>query len=347
MNTKKATISDVAKLAGVSKMTVSRFLNGTGTVAAETKVNIQDAIQQLDFHPSSVARRMNGKANRAIAVIASKEAITDAEVSITYFSEMMRMLISLGQKKDFAIVVTASDQGISGKPDYIKLIEERSVCALVMLDLVENDPRLAEIEKRNIPMVVLGEPLRQRKNLYCVTNDDKEGGLIATEHLIKQGFHRIAYLGAPHSLRSSALRLEGFRLALARHQMEEKSEWIMLNEPFGTESIESGYEGMKDLLAMDKRPDAVFCSSDLRALGAMRAIQEAGLRIPEDMGLVGYDDLFLAEFAPIPLTTISQPLLTMARRSIDILDQVVDGHVIKQPNNRYNPLLVPRKSSRS
>lgn len=345
MTPKKSTITDVAKLAGVSKMTVSRFINGSGKVAAETKINIEAAIKKLDFHPSSVARRLNGLANRSIAVIASRGAILDSEKSITYFSEMIRMLISLGQQQRFAIIVTASDLIINNKPDYIKMIEEKSVCGVVMLDLVENDPRLAEIEKRGVPTVVLGAPLHQRKNVYCVSNTDKEGGFMATEHLIECGAQKIAFLGAPHALRSSALRLEGFRLALAKHQLKPYESLILLNERFGKESTESGYKGMKELLRKKVRPDAVFCTSDLRAIGAMRAIQEAKLRIPHDIRLMGYDNLFISEFAPIPLTTMAQPMHSMAKQAIEILENCVENHEIAQKSVFLKPTLIQRQTT--
>lgn len=320
---KKITIKEIADLAGVSTMTVSRVVNGYKGIKPETRLSVQKVIDAHNYHPSSVAQRMSGKVGNSLCFVAEAETLKKSRYTVTYDSEMWRLLIAEGCLHDYRIIVTSSNPTPNKKPEYIKMAEERSIIGLVVLDLFEADPRIPHFQSMNIPTILVGRTVCPPGNFYAVSTDDFQGGYTATEYLIKQGKERIAFLSFPGQTGPGAERLRGFRQAHADYNRDVDEALICFNQRLNEDV--SGYDGMKQILATDN-PDAVFCTSDLRALGAIRAIQESGLKVKEDVSVVGYDDIFYAKGKDFPLTTIRQPFDKMTLQIIQIFNELREKH---------------------
>ncbi len=339
---KRFTITDIAREAGVSSMTVSRVINKSKNVSEKTRTRVERIIEKFDFQPSSIARRMTGKVNKALCILAEQEGLRKSIHSITFDSEMLRLLIVEGSSYGYRIVVSATDYMSGRKQDFENLAEEGSVFGFILLDLVDHDPRLKSLKELGVPVVLLGRTFVPHKNFYAAGTNDVLGGYQATEYLIQQGKKKIAFLCFQTFSSPAIDRLKGYRSALIHHGLEVNDSLICFNFRM-TEEI-SGYEGMKQILSYDM-PDAVFCTSDLRAIGAIKAIQEAGLRIPEDIAVVGFDGLPLAELCNIPITTVQQPFLQIAENTIDIFNKLEQGQESIESIRSLNGTLIKRDSA--
>lgn len=316
---KRITIADIAREAGVSAMTVSRVINNSKDVSEKTRLKIERIIEKFDFHPSSIARRMTGKVNKALCILSERDGLKKSIHSITFDSEMLRLLVVEGSTYGYRIVVSATDYASGKKQDFVKLATEGSVFGFILLDLFDHDPRLQTLRELNVPVVLLGRTFVPDDNFFAVGTNDEKGGFQATEYLVNQGKKKIAFLCFQTFSKPAIDRLNGYKSALHRHNMEIDDSMICFYFRM-TEEI-SGYEGMKQILNSGV-PDAVFCTSDLRAIGAIKAIQEEGYRVPEDIAVVGFDGLPLAELTNVPITTIQQPFLQMAEHTVDIFNRL-------------------------
>lgn len=339
---KKITIKEIASLAGVSTMTVSRVVNGFKGINPETRSRVQEVIDANNYHPSSVAQRMSGKISRSLCFVAEQDTLKKSRHTVTFDSEMWRLLIAEGCLHNYRIIVTASTPEYNRKPEYIKMAEERSIFGLVVLDLFENDPRIRKFQELNIPTILLGRTTCPSGNFYAVSTDDCEGGFRATEYLIKQGRKRIAFLSFPGQFGPAAERLQGFRKAHEHYDQDVDEALVCINQRLNEEV--SGYDGMKQLLSSDS-PDAVFCTSDLRAFGAIRAIQEAGLTVNDDIAVMGYDDMVYAKGGNFPLTTIRQPFESMIMRTIELFNLLEENKTPEKKVHLFDGELVIRKSA--
>ncbi len=316
---RRKTMADIACEAGVSAMTVSRVINKSKAVSDKTRKKVEKIIEQFDFHPSSIARRMTGKVNKALCILSERDALKKSIHSITFDSEMLRLLIVEGSNHGYRIVISTTDYANGRKQDFQNLAEEGSVFGFILMDLFDHDPRLNILKELEVPVVLLGRTFSPYPNFYAVGTDDESGGYQATEYLIKQGKKKIAYLCFQTFSTPAIDRLNGYKKALMDHQLPIDDSLICFY--FRMAEEQSGYEGMKQILSTDV-PEAVFCSSDLRAIGAIRAIQEAGFRVPEDIAVVGFDGLSVADLCQVPITTIQQPFLQMAQNTVDIFNQL-------------------------
>lgn len=316
---KRITIADIAREAGVSAMTVSRVINHSRDVSDKTRQKVEGIIEQFDFHPSSIARRMTGKVNKALCILSEKDGLKKSIHSITFDSEMLRLLVVEGSRHGYRIVVSATEYANGKKQDFEKLASEGSVFGFILLDLIDHDPRLDILKELGVPVVLLGRTFSPFDNFYAVGTNDELGGFSATEYLIKQGRKKIAFLCFQTFSKPAIDRLNGYKSALGRHHLPVDDSLICFYFRM-TEEI-SGYEGMKQILNTNV-PDAVFCTSDLRAIGAIRAIQEAGYRVPGDIAVIGFDGHPMAELYNIPITTIQQPFLQMAEHTVNIFNRL-------------------------
>ncbi len=339
---KRITIADIAREAGVSAMTVSRVINHSRDVSEKTRQKIDKIIEQYDFHPSSIARRMTGKVNKALCILSEKDGLRKSIHSITFDSEMLRLLVVEGSRHGYRIVISSTEYANGKKQDFEKLASEGSVFGFILLDLIDHDPRLDILKKLGVPVVLLGRTFSPHDNFYAVGTNDEQGGYIATEYLIKQGKKKIAFLCFQTFSKPAIDRLNGYKSALSKYNLPIDDSQIYFYFRM-TEEI-SGYEGMKQILNTSV-PDAVFCTSDLRAIGAIRAIQEAGFKIPGDIAVVGFDGLPMAELYHIPITTIQQPFLQMAEHTVDIFNRIERQESSIEKIHSLNGELIQRSSA--
>ncbi len=308
---KRPTIRDVAARAGVSHQTVSRVINGNGNVAAGTRKRVLEAIQELEYVPSALARGLSSDRTHTLGMVT-------ADVSDYFFAQAVAGAEAEARRHGLFLVVGSVETAADGdERDYLRLMLERRVDGLVVAQPVlgpGTGSLLASLAER-LPLVVMVARLHL-PGVDVVDVDNRQGGLDATSFLIEQGHRAIATITGPLDWPSARDRLASYRVALRRAGLEQDPALVVRCRDWG---LESGREAATRLLAAGSPFTAIFAQSDLLALGAITELRAQGLRVPEDVSVVGYDDIPVASFVDPPLTTIRQPTRQVGAKAVDIL----------------------------
>lgn len=332
-----ATIKDVAKLAGVSSTTVSHVINKTRFVAEDTSKAVWDAIQQLNYSPSAVARSLKVNTTKSIGMI-----ITTSEAP--YFAEIVLAVEEHCYQQGYSLFLCNTQN----EPEKIQnhldmLIKKRVDGVLVMCSEYTRDS-LELFNGTNIPMVVMDWG-KADDHSDRILDNSFEGGYLATQHLIENGHKDIGVIAGHLSKTLSKERYEGFLKAMHKANLPVRQEWIYE----GDFEPESGFEQMNNLLRLEKLPTAIFCFSDTIALGAISALSEKGLSVPSDMSIIGYDNIHSSRFYSPPLTTIYQSKSRLGVKALNILlERIKIDKTQYQPQTiEFHPELVLRRSVRN
>ena len=294
----RATIRDVAKRAKVSHQTVSRVINGHDSVTPETRQRVAHAIRELAYVPSQVARSLSSNRTHTLGMVTT-------DVSDHFFAEAVAGADVEARKHGFFLIIGSIEPGAEDdERTYLRLLLERQVEGLIIavprLRLADDD-LLAGAATR-LPIVVVASDI-ELPGADHVDIDNRRGGLEATSYLLAQGHRRIATITGPLDWPSARARLDGYRDALRggvaeAHMVEPSLDW----------GLDSGRRAAERLLSATPRPTAIFAQSDLLALGAISALRVHGLRVPDDVSIVGFDDIPVAQVFEPPLTTLRQPM---------------------------------------
>ena len=290
----KITIAEIAKLAGVSKTTVSRVLNNKPDVLVDTREKIMELISLYDFQPNAFAKAISHQRSNTIGLVIPYDA--NYIFSNPYYSEIIRGVSLEAKNNGYHLMLTYSEGD-----DYISVVKQKRVDGLIIIS-PGSDHRIViqQLKKLKIPFVATSRmPKVMDINHVCI--DDFNGACLATEHLISLGHRRIGFINGPSILASSEDRLAGYKNTLEKYNIPYDGN-IVGN---GDTSIESGHRVMQRFLKNEVLT-AVFAASDLMALGAISAITESNRSVPEDISIVGFDDIPLSGFLSPPLTTIRQ-----------------------------------------
>ena len=292
------TIADIARLAGVSKSTVSRALNDSPLIGEETKVKIRALARQHNFQINAPARRLSMKKSRTIAFV-THAYHKDFSVADLFGLEIMGGISSGLARREYDLLVIHVDP--SDTKWAHQYYDTGRVDGFILMTSTRKPTHVKALLEIGAPFIIWGVPPPKQK--YCsVTGDNLTGGRLATEHLIGLGRENIGFIGGPLDELEVQHRLTGYKDALQEAGRVIEQSLI----EYGDFSNTSGAEAMKRLLKKAPKIDAVFVNSDLMAIAAMDAIREAGHHVPEDIAVVGYDDLSIAEHSNPPLTTIRQ-----------------------------------------
>jgi LacI family transcriptional regulator, repressor for deo operon, udp, cdd, tsx, nupC, and nupG len=311
---------DVAKHAHVSTATVSRVLRNPSTVKEETRLKVLKVIEELNYQPNILARQLRtNKTNTILIVIPT--------ITNTVFAEMLGGIESVATQNDYRVLLGNSNHQTERNIGYLDYLKQKQVDGVIFLTSELGENILNEIASEH-PMVLASEYI-QGARFPMVSIDNVLCGQKATEHLIELGHSRIAHLSGPFESLLSLDRLNGYKEALSAHHI--KFDETLVQE--GQFSFESGNRIMKEWLSRPHPPTAVFAANDEMAIGAMKAALELGKRIPEDLAMVGFDNIrFSSVFEP-SLTTIAQPFFEMGAESMNLLIQQINQEPI--PNNHF------------
>jgi len=304
------TLEDIAKQVGVSRSTVSRVVNESPSVSDKVRKKVLDAIQRTGYHPNAAARSLASQRTRMIGLVIPRSV--SSFFNDPFFPQLVQGIAFGCNDLEFALSLFL----VGNKKDEEKLLPR--VLQSGMLDgvLIQSglpgDQFVERLISSRLPSVMLGRPLVQGDINY-VDVDNVEGGLKATRYLISLGYKRVATITGKEGNAVTKDRLAGYQKAIAESGLV--LEESLIEEGDFTES--GGYQAMKELLKSS--PDAVFAASDLMAAGAIRAVQEADLRVPQDVAVVGFDDVPLDSILKIPLTTIRQPILKFGMTAVELL----------------------------
>ena len=310
-------MADIARLAGVAVSTVSRALAGSTLVNEKTRARVAELAGSLNYSVNVGAQNLRLKQSNTIAVIVPFDASTGQSLSDPFFLSLIGSLADACTRRGYDMLLSRIDAehlDRAGQP----YLTGRAM-GIVLIGQWHHHDQLNELAARRVPLVVWGAHLPQQ--LYCtVGSDNAEGGRLATEHLFAQGARQIAFLGDP-SLPEIAQRYEGYLLAHQNHGIEPAAA-LCRPVPFIRSAVEAD---MDELLASGLALDGIFASSDLVAMTAIAALNRHGRRVPDDVAVVGYDDIALAVHYQPPLTTVRQPIDVAGQALIDALLAQIDG----------------------
>ena len=326
-----ATIKDVAKAAGVSISTVSHVLNGTRFVRPDTTEKVMSAVAGLHYAPSAVARSLKQSRTRTLGMLVTRSANP-------FFAEVVQGVEDACYRQGYQLLLSNTANDEQRQLACLQSLVERRVDGLILLSIADTPLLRQQLATLNeMPLLLLDTDIAGIKALR-VKGDSIKGGYQAARCLLAQGRREIGFIGHTSRHPVTEERLQGVRHAASEQGVGIPDSWII----DGNLDCESGYSAMCRLLHLPERPDAVIAANDLMAMGAMRAIQEQGLRIPEDIALIGYDDIALTAYTSPPLTTIRQSGDKMGQMAAETLIAAIAGNGECEHSVVIEPELVQR-----
>ena len=329
----RVTIRDVAQLADVSPATVSKVMNSAPHVSRSAQARVLAAISKLNYRPNSVARSLKLKSTATIGLV------TD-DLEGVFTMSMMRGLEEAASAEGFSVFLCNSYGEPARERQHLEVLVNKQVDGVILMSGYKVRSRAAPALPLTVPVVYLYQYTREL-SVPCVLPDDCGGAALGTQHLISTGRRRIALLNGPYRYEATLSRLAGYREALEAAGLPFDPALVRVAE--WNES--SGYELTRELLALSEPPDALLCSSDHLAVGALGAIKEAGLSVPGDVALVGFDNRYFAAHQRPPLTTVALPLREMGKLAGDLLIEGIRRQASEPTLYKVPCFLVQRESS--
>lgn len=322
---KQITIYDIAQEANVSVATVSRVINNTAPVRQSTRTKIMDLIRKYQFQPNALARSLTKKETGTIGIIVPN-------ITNPFFPEVFAGIELEARDKGYTFLLCDSLGNYERESQYMNILREKQVDGIIFLggriNLVECNPVLIEevVDTANrVPLVLVNGNLTG-SHLHRVITDEVMGAEMATQHLIDLGHKDIAFIGGNDSMSTTAQKVRAFRKVMRANGYEVRKEWV-LHADF---TIEAGKLLMNQILELPNRPTAVFCVNDFTAVGAVKSATKAGVRIPQDMSIMGFDDIPLATAINPELSTIMQKTELLGRTSVQILHKLITKQKVKK-----------------
>ncbi|MFV0291496.1 MAG: LacI family DNA-binding transcriptional regulator [Mangrovibacterium sp.] len=306
-----ASMNEVAKRAGVSIATVSRVLNNSESVNEETREKILAAIRELKYSPSRVAKRLRSKSGGGNLL-----GIMIPDVSNPFYVEVLKGIESIAFENGYITIFCDFGQSEEKEAAYLRILESEAIDGLVAASMNDVNPILERMMAAGLPVVCVDRDLKG-VDVDLVQVDNEFGTYNAVSYLIKSGYRRIGYVGGLSMISTSRAREAGYCRALIEHGLEV-DETLVLD---GDSDLESGESMAEQLLSMKEPPDALFCGNNLLTLGALKVINRRGLRVPDDVAIIGFDDMLWASSLNPPLTSVHQPAREIGRRAGDLLIQ--------------------------
>jgi LacI family transcriptional regulator, galactose operon repressor len=334
---RRVTIRDVANLAQVSLGTVSNVLNKPAAVATPTRNRVLEAINSTGFVRSTAAHQLRVGKSRTIGVVL-------LDIGNPFFAEMVRGAEHVLRERDYVLILCSSDESAEREQRYFRVLEEHRVDGLLISPVERDLEGTAELVAHGIPTVLLDRDGSSR-GLCSATVDDVRGAELAADHLFELGHRIIAFVNGPPTIRQCIDRKEGARRSArrARHRGGARLSEVAV----GALTIEQGEAAVAPLMALEPRPTAVMCANDLLALGVLRGLAAKGISVPDEMAVVGYDDVAFASMLSPALTSVRQPKYELGVVAAELLLEEVAGLPHEHRAIRFEPELVVRASSAS
>jgi LacI family transcriptional regulator len=330
-------IREVAAHAGVSVATVSNVLNRPDIVAKPTRERVQASISELGFVRNESARQLRAGRSRTIGLVV-------LDVANPFFTDLARGVEDEANKAGLAVILCNSDDQERKEKRYLDVLEEHRVHGVLITPVVGASTRLASLQRRGTP-VVLVDSRSPSRGQCSVAVDDVMGGDLAMSHLLEVGRERIAYIAGPTSIRQVADRYEGALRAFRRAGLASEALTVI---QAGALNVSAGQRAGAEIAALpaSSRPTGVFCANDLIALGVLQEMTRNHIRVPEDISIIGYDDIDFAAAAAVPLTSVRQPRQELGHTAARLLlDEAAGDETHQHRQVIFEPELVIRQST--
>jgi LacI family transcriptional regulator len=308
-------LEDIAKIAGVSKSTVSRVINNQPNVSVRTRQKVLEVIRASDYHPNTAARALVTRHTGILSIVIP--AALSATFSDPYFPALVQSISVAANENNYATMLWVGNNAEEEDRYCDRILSNGLFDGIIVASAVDDDPLLRRLAVGRLPHVLIGPPQQGVQNYVDV--DNRAAACEAVTHLVKLGCKRIGTVAGPLHTGAARMRLAGYRDALEQGGLSSDENLIVS----GNFEEPSGYNATK--LLIERGVDAVFCASDMMALGALRALLDAGLHVPDDVALVGFDDMPFAATTHPPLTTVHQPIADLGRRAVQLLLSLIEG----------------------
>jgi DNA-binding LacI/PurR family transcriptional regulator len=327
-------IKDIAKAAGVSHSTVSRALADSPLVAEETKRRVRRLAKEMGYSPSAIARGLVTKRTYTVGLVVTT-------IADPFVAEVVGGIEETALDNGYSVILCDSNAEPQREITAVRTLREKRVDGIIVTASRVGNLYLPLLEEVEVPIVLVNNQ-QEGRYVYSVATDNVHGGEMAINHLLELGHRRIGYIAVPEKTSSSLERLKGYKRALQAHEIEVTDSLISS----GNGWPDGGESGMRQLLALSSPPTAVFCYNDMTAVGAIAEAKRMGFRVPQDISVVGFDDIAFAAYLDPPLTTVAQRKYDMGQIAMEMLLDILAGEDAVSDINLHGRLVVRRSSDK-
>lgn len=331
---KKITMMDIAKRAGVSKTTVSMVLNKRDeSISEETKNKILKLAEELNYIPNSLARGLTINKTCTIGIILP-------DITNPFFSYIARAIEDAASSFEYNVIFCNTDNKVEKELDYIKLLISKLVDGVIFISGGESRSSIKLLKDNDIPFVLVDRYIENFRDEYGVYSLNKEGVIEGIEYLYNKGNRKIVFVKGHENLQISNERLEGYKYAMKKHGILDEN--LIFKGNF---TIEGGIKATEQILQKVDKIDAIFYSNDIMALGGMKVLLRNNFKIPEDIRIMGFDNIVISEIFEPELTTVSQPIYDMGKKACELLINIINNIEIPSKQIYFKTELIIRKTT--
>lgn len=334
---RRASLKDVAARAGVGLGTASRVINGSRSVKPITREKVLKAIQELNYHPNNIARSLKMNSTRSLGILL-------ADLKNGFDTEIVRGIETEAGKTNYSLFLTNTDKERLKMISCIKNFVEKNVDGIIIIGGEITEEFYADIKQFHIPLITISceSNIKPEGQYASITIDNEQAAYEVVEYLIKKGHTRIAMIsGEKDEMNAGIPRIKGYQKALIKYGISLRKEYLIE----GNYTFLSGYEKAKQILTLSEKPTAIFAASDAMAVGAEKALLEAGVKIPDEIAIFGFDGLDFAEYVHPSLSTIVQPRYKMGVLAMQCMLEFLNAKENREPRIIVSHQLTIRESS--
>ncbi|MFD1737814.1 LacI family DNA-binding transcriptional regulator [Bacillus salitolerans] len=310
------TIQHVAKQAGVSVATVSRVLNGQNKVSSKTRIKVEEAIKKLNYEPSMLGRNLRTSESRILLILIPS-------ISNPFYLEVIKGIENIAMSQNYNILLCETDSNPERENIYFDLVRKKMADGIISMDPAVNVETLKKLAEKHA--IIQCSEYAEDSGIPYITINNEEASYRAVKHLIKIGHQKVALMNSDEKYLYARQRKLGYQRALEEHGIEVKQEYMIHTQQLG---FEHGQQAMKKIINLKDRPTAVFAVSDLLAIGALKEINASGLKVPDDVAVVGFDKIDFSNMTNPTLTTIAQPMYRMGAIAAKMLIDRIKGEQV-------------------
>ena len=327
----KKTIKDIAKEAGVSIATVSFIVNGKDQHISEaTRQRVKDVMKKYNYIPNAMAGSLVTRRTGIIGLVLP-------DITNPFFPGIARGAEDRANEEGYSIIFCNTDDKIEVEEKYIESLTSKMVDGIIIAHSSNSEEMGEILERTQIPVILIDRDFDSKNILGKVLVNNKQGAYEAVCHMVEKGYKKIAYLSGSLKTQTAMDRLEGYKEALLAKNLPVEEHLIK----YGEYRVEWGRKGIEELLTEKQDFDAVFCGNDLIAIGAMKELLKHGYRVPEDKGVMGFDDIYMSQMVEPELTTVKQPNYEMGYQAVDILIRYLkEKKTVKTPGEKKTTLVM-------